>query len=865
MAVREYLRLPGWIAPSSATPSRTTLARSAAAQARQSTAAVAALGARAPLIFGRCRVRGLIGTVGVANRVRPAGFATTYSGLTVQAIWGLGEIDAVEAVVVGGRALTHAGAVYRQDYLGTASQAADPLLAAAITDYTDTCRGTQAGQAVSFAYTVFTLSDGTLSPPEAIVRGLACYDPRTTTRVYTTNPALQIGRVLELAGQRVDWASVEDAADYCDESVGGAPRWTCSLAFRRAEAPGEIVETLRAYAHCLIGRGAAGWRLVPDAPRAVSLAVSASQIAADGLRLGKRKRREVPTAVRVSYTTPETDVTQAWGAERTALAATAAAQAGTETWRDSPVPMPGIQSYGEAYRAAIERLNRWQLCDLSGEVRLFDEGLQVEVGDVITLTHPLGLSTKSVRVLDALSDEPGRWGLTVEEYDAAVYSNAIVSDPSTPDTGLPDPFDVPAVTGLAAVEEVYQRQDGTFASRLRLTWASDDYPYAHRYSVRVSAAGALVWSATPVEALYVTGALQEGVSYTVAVAVIAEAGVTGAPAQLTVTAQGKQLVPGNVPSLSGFEVGGEVRLHWEPALDIDIWRYEVRYGTTSAAWADMTRLDRVDGLRLVTSDVPAGTWRFAVKAIDSVGQESAAAATRDITVTLDTRAFFVGESDLDYSAANSANIYSDVYPDGTVVRWSEAGTDFATLFPSNIETYTDIAASYDGGSASEWESAVWDLGAVYVGTWQIDARGFSALGSGDAITVYLELSTDNSTWGSYTDPAVKVSARYARVRVTAAAGNVLLQDGTLPAVRLDVVTREESGTVTTSASAAATVTLSQTYEFANWIGLQPSGTAVRTAVYDNVQVGDPTTFDVYLFDGSGAQISGDVSWRFQGV
>lgn len=864
MAVRSYLRMPGWIAPSSATPSRTTLARSAATQARQATAQVAAAGARAPLIFGRCRVRALIGTVGVASRVQPSGMASRYSGLTVQAIWGLGEISAIEAVVAGGRALAHTSAAYLQHYLGTASQTADPLLAAAIDGYTDTGRGTQAGQAVSFAYSVLTWTESAFPQPEAIIQGLACYDPRTDSRAYTTNPALQIGRVLELAGQPVDWAAMEDAADYCDEDVGGAPRWTCSRVLASPQTPGEIVETLRAYAHCLIGRGADGWRLVPDGPTTVSLAVTAAQIVSDSLRLRKRNRREVPSAVRVSYTRTETDVTKAWGADAWALRATAAAEAGTETWRDSPVPMPGVQTYAEAYRNATERLNRWRLCDLAGAVTLVDVGLGVEVGDVITLTHPLGLSAKSVRVLDAVSDTPGRWSVTWEEYDAAVHSNALVSEPTTPDTDLPDPFTVPAPTALSAVEEVYQRQDGTYASRLRITWTVDDYPYAHTYLVRVSTAGDLVWVGTPLSAEFVTGALQEGQTYAVSVAVVAAVGLTGAPAQTSVTAAGKFLVPGNVPSLSGFEVGGEVRLTWPPAADIDVWRYEIRYGATTGDWDSANRIDRVDGLRLVTRDVPAGTWRFYAKAIDSVGQYSVSPATRDLTVTLDAKAFFVGADELDYTSGT--NLYTDTLPDGTVLRWSEVGTDFGTLFPNNLETYTDIAASYDGGAASEWLSETFDLGAIYVGNWQWESRAISALGSGDSITAELELSTDNSTWAAYTDPAVKVSARYARVRLSAAAGNVLLQDGTLPTVRLDVVTREETGTVTTSASGASTVTLNQAYEFANWIGLQPSGTASRTAVFDNVQVGDPTTFDVYLFDdATGMQVSGDVAWRFQGV
>jgi hypothetical protein len=106
--------------------------------------------------------------------------------------------------------------------------------------------------------------------------------------------------------------------------------------------------------------------------------------------------------------------------------------------------------------------------------------------------------------------------------------------------------------------------------------------------------------------------------------------------------------------------------------------------------------------------------------------------------------------------------------------------------------------------------------------------------------------------------------------VAAASGNTLLQAGTVT-VRLDVVAREESGIVTTSASAAATVSLSSTYAFTKAIVLTPQGTtspptAGVIPVYDNIDlVSTPNTFDVYLFSTTGTQLSGDVSWRFQGV
>lgn len=842
---------PGWV-PTKVVPDRDSINGAGKASSSETTVTVAGFGSRAPLIYGRVEVTPQIAAVTTAR-------VSYYNYLYILAVWAQGPINQVEKITYDGGTVLDA-----HTYLGTPTQGVDDWLAASITDYADTLRGTINGQDVSLAYSVIRSSStkaNPLSDLKGIIRGREIYDPRITSSAYSTNPALIILDLLTLAGEDIDWTASLAAINYCDETLGdSSTRWTLNIAISNPTAIPSLIEGYRAYAHCILARSDVGIYLVPDDARATDHVIVASDIVEDSLRLVRASRNASPTAIRVQYTKTDVDPWDRGYAE----AVLPGAEAGTTPLRESNIDMPGIQSYQEAKRTAIERLNAFTLRDLSGSFTVFDEGLQITPGDVLSVTHPIGLSSKLVRVIDAQAKEPGRIDIAFEEYDPAVYTENVYSEPTSPDTGLPSPFDVPAPTNLVVTEEVFALENGLYSSRFRITWNSDDYAYTHRYYVAVEYLNELFTSAYTVDNEYATSAVVEGRQYTVRVKIVADVGVSGEEVTALVTAQGKQLVPGNVPSLSGFEVGGEVRLTWEPAVDIDIWRYEIRYGTTGGSWDTANRIDRVDGLRLVTRDVPAGTWRFYAKAIDSIGQYSATAATKDITVTLDIKAFFVGEDELDYTSGS--NLYADVWRDGTIIRWSEAGSTVDTVFTNNADTYTDPAASYDGGAASEWLSETFDLGDIYVGNWQWTQDCFSALGTGDSITVELELSTDNSVWAEYTDPAVKVSARYARVRVSATSGNVLLQDGTLPTVRLDVVTREETGTITTVATGASTVTLSQTYQFANWVGLQPSGTINRTAVYDNVQVGDPTTFDVYLFDyATGNQVSGDVSWRFQGV
>lgn len=807
-----------------------------------------ATGRRARLIYGRREVFAEIAAAKVA-----------YPYLYILAVWGLGEIDSVESITFGDGL-----AVSSVSYTGTASQGVDPWLAAAISGYADNLRGTVNGRAVSLAYSVVRTSNAQINPADqlrGIIKGRKVYDPRTTTTAYSTNPALALADVLSASGETIDWTSVEDAADYCDESVSGETRWTIGIDLSDPSDIPSIADGLRAYAHCMIVRGSSGIRLVPDTTGTSAWSIGMGDIVEDSLRISRPGRSDTPTVVTVEYT--RTDISP-WGAAR-AQAVHPDVTAGTMPWRESAIYMPGVQSYQEAYRHALERLNAFTLRDLKMSVRVFDAGLKALPGAIVDVTHDIGLLAKQMRVLGVSAPEPGRWDLTLEEYDAAVYSDVIETEPTWADTSLPSPYDVPAVSSLAAAEEVYQLENGTYASRLRITWDGSAYVYDATYHVCAYDGAALVSCVDVTDEVAVLGPLQEGVVYDVRVAMVAAIGVTGPESSTLIEALGKQLIPSDVPSITGIEIGGEVRLSWQPATDIDIWRYEVRWGNTSATWDTATLLDRVDGLRLLTRDIPPGTFRFFVKAIDSIQQYSTNAVYVDITVTLDTRAFLVDQYNLTYSAAASSNIYEDLWRNGTYKRWSEIGTAAGTLFPSTASSYTDIAAAYDVGSASEWESAQVDFGQVYTGTFAFSITAFSALGSGDSITLNYEVSETGSAWDTYTTSSFKASARYARIRVTAASTNALLQNGT-PSVRLDVVVREESGTVTTNASAAATVTLSQDYDFANWVGLTPSGTAARYAVYDNIVVGSsPASFDVYLFDSSGTQISGDVAWRFQGV
>ena len=229
----------------------------------------------------------------------------------------------------------------------------------------------------------------------------------------------------------VDWASVMTAADANEAFVGtsGQRRRLMGLAIVQATPAAELLEAFRAYAGCWVVPGAGGMRLVPDADGA---AVASYSHAAGNIAsiepLALRDMANQPTVVEVLWT----DRSVIPWRERSALAELPGAGS-SRPWRLSQVRLPGVQRAGQAKREAIERLNKLTLTDRSTSIEVFDIGVRHDVGDIIEVTHPLGLTAAKFRVTAVEMPGHGRWRLGLTEHDPACYSDDVTGDPVTVD------------------------------------------------------------------------------------------------------------------------------------------------------------------------------------------------------------------------------------------------------------------------------------------------------------------------------------------------------------------------------------------------------------------------------------------------
>lgn len=672
------------------------------------------------------------------------------------------------------------------------------------------------------------------------------------------------------------------------------------------------------------------------------------------LRLSRRSLRNDPTVVQVEYTDASGP---GWPVARQEASAPGV-NSGTLTRRASKIRLPGVHNASQARREAIERVN-WFLSDLEATATVFDEGFQLQQGSVVAVTHPIGLTKKLFRLRRATSRH-GYWTLDLVEYDPAIYSDAVISDPTFPDTKLLSPLRAPQALNLSAQEELFRTKQGTYSSRVRVSWTAPNSPYVVDYRIEGYVEGTLVMSGVTTQTEFVSPAVEELVNESAVdyeVKVFARTSIATSEAR-TVTTEilGKLAVPGDVPSITNTRVGADAyQITWAEAVDLDIFRYKVRIGEDADTWETASDLELVDGLTYVVERLQVGTHRVFVKAIDSVRNESENATSTQLVVALPepptgltgfeiggevrlrwtasaseyvTRYRITydgpaGGSELTLDMADSLRFFTKDVPEGTwlfrvyavdgaqvesstaasleVEVTSDAGTfvaeeyNFQSPTVSNMHGWvlrrtgddayyvtnmddafgdtdfsdheTEPLAAYHSSGVSEFLTETHDFGALVNGTF-IATVPVQALSG--TVTRQIELSADGVSWDVFTSLSTRGQYRYARVRITTASTStafVVTQD---VKVQVNVVPIEETGTVLTLTSGGKTVVLDRKYGAVAEISLTIQSTTSASVVYDNIILSDPnhgnvTTFEVYAFDSFTQQIAVNVDYKFKGV
>jgi len=469
----------------------------------------------------------------------------------------------------------------------------------------------------------------------------------------------------------------------------------------------------------------------------------------------------------------------------------------------SEIRKSGINRFSQANREAIEALNDLYLGDTFVNFGTRDQGLKYLPGDVVELTHSRGLSGKKVHVLSNAPTDAGRWRMETREYDPAMYSSVVVTTPTYPDTSLPTPSSPPTVTGLALTE------------------------------------------------------------------------IVEAPG------------PGGTPSSS---ISATVTAVTWPFLSKYVWYAYDQAGnlidegeTVGPSWRSIA----FSAPRVVTVYCKARST-LAIASGYASASITLSGSTSSLTLLTSTRVFSAGSSLLNYEAFT-------LYPGDPFLRVApipSTNPTFAQQFTTDtISAATPNVLSHNRFLISQYRSsnyaktAAVDLGA---------SKTFVAAVTGAPTPndFYLMIGFESATslagpWTFAKGTVVTLAGRYVRMVVaprddpptyTLPDGGAVLgaapwgsqyapADFSAATISVYGATVEETGTITTSASAAVTVTLANKYAALRDLqvtAVQSGGTAVVTADAPSLSITLANTFQINA-TVSGTRVAVPVRWNFKGA
>ena len=274
--------------------------------------------------------------------------------------------------------------------------------------------------------------------------------------------------------------------------------------------------------------------------------------------------------------------------------------------------------------------------------------LSLTVGDVIDYSiKELGWDRKQFRVLKWTFAEGGGIDLTLVEESPASYDwnlgDQTLID-AAPDTTLQSPFDKPApVAGFSVTSEdsdTLTHPDGTQTHRALAKWDAIENIYVTNggkiyLSYKLSASN--IWGESlpdPAATEYYLNVINNSV-YDFRIRVETSGRVKSDYVFFLSLVVGLANPPSDVASLTVTQTGSVVTFTWPPVADPSLSGYTLKYASANGFdWTSATNIDSdFSGTEFSTVSILPGSWRFAIKAIDTAGIESENEATFDFTVT----------------------------------------------------------------------------------------------------------------------------------------------------------------------------------------------------------------------------------------
>lgn len=514
----------------------------------------------------------------------------------------------------------------------------------------------QRGCAGAYVITIFKsgIYPNGIPDVEFLVRGKLCFDFRDGLTKHTTNAALILADFLSdtkfgagIARSALNATNWAQAANICDQAValktgGTEARYSINGTFTSGSAVESIIEEmLQAMAGDLVYQ-AGEWFCFPGVYRSPAFSISQEDLLEEIKVTTAVPRRDRFNGVRGTYlnaadkysTTDYSPITNNYYAQLD----------GQIIFED--IPQPFVTSSAQAQRIAKIELERIRQ-GIEVDVVLGIEALKLSICDTVQFSYPrLGWSSKVFEVRDIKIGDTVENGfrvtLKLRETAAAVFdwSEEETTRDLAPDTNLPSPYDVlpPNNVSLASgTDELYIRNDGTVFSRLKVTWEKPKDLYVVEggaYQIQYKQTSSSQWlPISDVDGDQVTTYIldvQDGQRYDVRIRSMNTLRVPSS--YVTVSNHlvlGKSVPPTTPTQFSASLQAYGILFLWGKVPDLDVREYELRLGTV---WDSATTIARVSSLTYTLNLRTAGTYTALLKAVDTSGNYSTAAATATFSI-----------------------------------------------------------------------------------------------------------------------------------------------------------------------------------------------------------------------------------------
>lgn len=504
-------------------------------------------------------------------------------------------------------------------------------------------------------------------PPNvsARVKGRKVYDPRNpahdiddpATWAWSANAALCVADYLrgcpmetgagvvrpygmQATDDEIDWSTVIEAANICDESValaagGTESRYTCNGMIDSDVPPGDAIKALLSSMAGYRAWSGGQWKIFAGAYRTPTVLLGDDDQCGRAATIAKRSRRDLFNGVKGTFRGPKSAY-QATSFPPVNAAAFVEQDNGEEIWQDIELPFTDTPSACQRISRIELQRNRQQIVT---ERRFKLSALGTQVGDVIGLTDPRkGWTDKAFEIhkwtLATAQDENAQpflcIDMTLQETSPGTYDWSVDDElgfDDAPDTNLPRPWEVAVPGAPGIIEELYVTRDGAgVKTRLTISWADALESYFLDYIPEYKLTSATEWTVLP----SVTGTsivvpdFGAGI-YDFRVKTRNRLGVPSLYSTSTgLTVYGLGATPETLTGLGIQPQGNQALLAWDVSPDLDVragGHIEFRHSPSFAAvtWDAGTSIrDEVfGGATSATLPLKAGT--YLIRPVDSSG------------------------------------------------------------------------------------------------------------------------------------------------------------------------------------------------------------------------------------------------------